>query len=154
MIAHTEKTCRKRPGFCSIPAVGVVKYSRQERGVIMSVLKQLFLIFAVCLAGEGLSALLPFTFPAAVAAMVILLILLACRVVKPNQLQETGGFLLDNMAFFFVPVCVGVLEYWDVVVQNLWPILLISLLTTPVVFFVTGHVVQLTVRLMDRKETE
>lgn len=118
----------------------------------MSVLKQLIVIFAVCLVGEGLSAVLPFAFPASVAAMVILLILLSCKAIKPVHLRETGGFFLDNMAFFFVPVCVGVLEYWDVVVQNLWPILLISLLTTPLVFFVTGHVVQLTVRLMARKE--
>ena len=118
----------------------------------MSVLKQLFVLFAVSLAGEGLSAILPFAFPASVAAMVLLLLLLSCKALKPEQMKETGGFLLDNMAFFFIPVCVGVLEYWDVVVQNLWPILLISLLTTPLVFFVTGHVVQLTVRLMDRKK--
>lgn len=117
----------------------------------MSVLKQLFVLFAVCLAGECVSALLPFTFPASVASMVLLLLLLACKALKPAQLEQTGGFLLENMALFFVPVCVGVLEYWDVVLQNLWPILLISLLTTPLVFLVTGHVVQLTIRLMDRK---
>lgn len=118
----------------------------------MSVLKQLFVLFAVSLAGETVSAILPFTFPASVAAMVILLLLLSFKVLKPEQMKESGSFLLDNMAFFFIPVCVGVLEYWDVVVQNLWPILLISLLTTPLVFFVTGHVVQLTIRLMDRKK--
>ena len=118
----------------------------------MSVLKQLFVLFAVCLAGEGISAVLPFAFPSSVAAMVLLLLLLSFKVLRPEQMKESGSFLLDNMAFFFIPVCVGVLEYWDVVIQNLWPILLISLLTTPLVFFVTGHVVQLTVRLMDRKK--
>ena len=117
----------------------------------MSHLMQLFVIFGLCLAGEGISAVLPFPFPASVASMVLLLILLFSKVLKPERIQQTGGFLLEHMAFFFIPVCVGVMEYWDVVVQNLWPILLISLLTTPLVFFVTGHVVQLTVRLMDRK---
>lgn len=118
----------------------------------MSHFMQLFVIFGLCLAGEGISAVLPFPFPSSVAAMVLLLLLLFSKVLKPQHLQQTGGFLLDHMAFFFIPVCVGVLEYWDVVVQNLWPILLISLLTTPLVFFVTGHVVQLTIRLMDRKQ--
>ena len=117
----------------------------------MSHLMQLFVIFGLCLAGEGISAVLPFPFPASVASMVLLLILLFSKVLKPERIQQTGGFLLEHMAFFFIPVCVGVMEYWDVVVQNLWPILLISLLTTPLVFFVTGHVVQLTVLLMDRK---
>ena len=39
----------------------------------MSVLAQLAVIFAVCLVGEGISALLPIPFPATVLAMVILL---------------------------------------------------------------------------------
>ena len=118
----------------------------------MSVIAQICLIFAVCLVSEGISACLPFTFPSSVLAMLILLVLLACRVLKPRHLKETGGFFLDNMAMFFIPVCVSVLKYTDVLFQNFWAVVLISLLTTPLVFFVTGHVVQLTMKLMKKKE--
>lgn len=118
----------------------------------MPVLAQICVLFVICLAGEGIAAVLPFPFPATVMSMVLLLALLASRILKPRQLGETSGFLLDNMALFFIPANVGILQYKDVVLENLWPILLISLLTTPLVFLVTGHVVQLAMRLMRRKE--
>ena len=117
----------------------------------MSVLAQLAVIFAVCLVGEGISALLPIPFPATVLAMVILLCLLAAKVVKPRQLQESGDFLLDHMAFFFVPGCVSLLKYWDVMAANLLPLVVIILVTTPLVFFLTGHALQLTIRLLEKR---
>ena len=118
----------------------------------MPVAAQLCVIFAVCLVSEGLSALLPFSFPASVLAMVVLLLLLLCKALKPRQLQQTANFLLGNMPLFFVPACVGIIRYIDVLFQNFWAVVLISLLTTPLVFFVTGHVVQLTLKWVRRKE--
>lgn len=117
----------------------------------MSVIAQIGVVFGLCLAAEGISALLPFVFPSSVMAMVLLLVLLFCKVLKPQQLNETSDFLLGNMPLFFVPACVGILQYKDVLFQNFWAIFLISLLTTPVVFFVTGHAVQLTMKLLRRK---
>ena len=83
--------------------------------------------------------------------MLILLALLLCKAIKPRQLEETSGFFLNNMTFFFVPTCVGILKYTDVLFSNFWAIVGISILTTPLVFFVTGHVVQATMRYMKRK---
>lgn len=120
----------------------------------MSVMTQICVLFAICLAGEAVSAVLPIPMPASVLSMVILLILLGLRLLKPKQLQAESDFLLNNMALFFVPANVGILRYKDAVLSNFWPIFLISLLTTPLVFFVTGHVVQLTMKLLRRKEAK
>ena len=118
----------------------------------MSILGQLCVVIAICLASEGISVVLPFTFPAGVLSMVILLVLLATKVLKPRQLRETSDFLLNNMPLFFVPACTGIIQYTDVLFENFWAIVLISLLTTPLVFFVTGHVVQLTMKWVRKKE--
>lgn len=118
----------------------------------MSILKQLVLVFAVCLVSEGISAVLPFTLPASVIGIILLLVLLAVKAVKPKDLKEVSDFLLDNMALFFIPVVSSMIQYKDVLFANFWAIVLICLLTTPLVFFVTGHVVQLTVKLLRRKE--
>lgn len=120
----------------------------------MPVLTQICVLFAICLAAEGISSVLPFPLPASVLSMVILLVLLGLKLLKPRQLKEESDFLLNNMALFFVPANVGILRYKDAVLSNFWPILLISLLTTPLVFFVTGHVVQLTMKWMRRKEAK
>jgi len=117
----------------------------------MSVVAQLCLVFFVYLASEGIAALLPFTFPASVLSMVILLVLLLTKVLKPSQLKESSDFLLGNMIMFFIPTCVSVITYADVLFRNFWPIVLISLLTTPLVFFVTGQVVQITMKRIRRK---
>ena len=114
----------------------------------MPVLTQLRVIFGLFLLSEGLAALLPFAFPASVLAMVLLLVLLLCGVLKPRQLQESADFLLEHMILFFVPVCTGIMTYAQVLLENLGAILLICLVTTPLVFFVTGHVVQLSMRLL------
>ena len=120
----------------------------------MSVLAQICVIFGICLASEGISSVLPFTFPSSVLSMLVLLLLMVCKVLKPKQLQESAGFFLDHMAMFFIPVCVSVLKYVDVLLANFWTVVLISLLTAPLVFFVTGHVVQLTMKMMRRKKGE
>ena len=117
----------------------------------MSVLTQLCVNAVICLVSEGVAAVLPFTFPASVIGMVILLILLLTKVLKPDGLRQTSDFFLGNMALFFVPTCVGVLKYLDVLLQNIWAVVLISILTTPLVFFVTGHVVQLTMKWLRKR---
>ena len=120
----------------------------------MSIIAQLFVLFAICLVCEGIAVLLPFAFPGTVLSMVVLLILLAVKILKPHQLQQTADFLLPNMTMFFIPVCTGIMTYADVLFANFWAIVLISLLTTPLVFFVTGHVVQLTMKWVRRREAQ
>lgn len=114
----------------------------------MSVLAQLCVIFGVYLAAEGISAILPFAFPESVAGMLVFLVLLFSRLLKPRQLRESSDFLLENMALFYVPVTVSVIKYVPILLDSLWAILLICILTTPLVFFVTGHVAQLTIKCM------
>lgn len=114
----------------------------------MSVLGQLCVIFGVYLAAEGISAVLPFPFPESVAGMVVFLALLFSRLLKPHHLQESSDFLLKNMGLFYVPVTVSVVKYVPVLLENIWAIVLICILTTPLVFLVTGHVAQLTVKLL------
>lgn len=120
----------------------------------MDIILQIGAVFAVCLAGELISALLPFAFPASVIAMLLLLLLLAAKVVRPAQLGQVSGFFLDNMPFFFISSCVGILKYLDALLENLLSILLICIGTTPLVFFVTGHTVQLAIRWMDKREAK
>lgn len=116
----------------------------------MEIIAQIGVVLAVSLAGEALAALLPFPFPASVLGMVLLLVLLAAKVLRPHHIREKTNFLLDNMPLFFVPACVSILKYADVLAQNVWALLVICVCTVPLVFGVTGHTVQLTLRLMER----
>lgn len=112
----------------------------------MHIMAQIAIICAVCLVSEGVAALIPVAFPASVIALLLLMLLLFTGVVKPRHIQDLSVFLMANMAFFFLPSCVGVMEHAPAVLRQLLPFLLISFLTTPLVYFVTGWTVQRLIR--------
>lgn len=116
----------------------------------MEIIVQIGVVLAVSLAGEAVAAVLPFPFPASVIGMVLLFCLLAAKVLRPQHIRQKADFLLDNMPLFFIPACVSILKYADVLLQNLPAMILICVGTVPLVFFVTGHTVQLVLRLMEK----
>lgn len=107
---------------------------------------QLALIFALCLLGEWIAALLPFAFPASVISMVILALLLMTGVVKEGWIKAASQFFVVNMGLFFVPSLVGTLEYVEVLKAQALPFLVITFLTTPVVYLAAAWSVQLLMR--------
>ena len=119
----------------------------------MNIMGELALIFGICLVGEGVAALLPVSFPASVISMVLLMVLLLTGVVKDRHIQTASHFLVANMAFFFLPSFVGLLEHIELLKSQLVPLLLIIVLTTPVVYLITGWTVRLLMlRHRNRKE--
>lgn len=119
----------------------------------MNIMGELALIFGICLVGEGVAALLPVAFPASVISMVLLMVLLLTGVVKDRHIQTASHFLVANMAFFFLPSFVGLLEHIELLKSQLVPLLLIVVLTTPVVYLITGWTVRLLMlRYRNRKE--
>ena len=119
----------------------------------MNIMGELALIFGICLVGEGVADLLPVAFPASVISMVLLMVLLLTGVVKDRHIQTASHFLVANMAFFFLPSFVGLLEHIELLKSQLVPLLLIIVLTTPVVYLITGWTVRLLMlRHRNRKE--
>ena len=114
-------------------------------------MEELALILALCLAGEGIAALLPVSFPASVISMILLMLLLFSGVVKERHIRLTSKFLMANMGIFFVPAVVGTIDYAEVLSRQLLPFAVIVLFTTPLVYGVTAWTVQLWIRRM-RKE--
>ena len=117
----------------------------------MSIMAQAAIVFGLCLISEGIAALLPVSFPASVIALLLLGLLLFSRALKPEHIQQLSTFLVANMAFFFLPACVGVMEHAPAILGQLVPFFLISCLTTPVVYFVTAWSVQWLIRLSREK---
>ena len=120
----------------------------------MKILYQIAIIFALCLLGEVIRALLPFPFPSAISAMLLLLIALFSGILKIDHIKEKSDFLLSNMAFFFIPAGVGVIEHFELIASVWWQFLLIALLSTVIVFLVTAGTVSLVVRFEERRKAE
>ena len=116
----------------------------------MKIITQCAYLFFICLAGIFLSELFPFPVPASVLSMLLLLALLCVKAIKPSALEDTTDFLLNNMAFFFIPSGVGILAYIDVLRGNVLILFLICVVTTLLTFAVTAFTVSAAVRMQRR----
>lgn len=117
----------------------------------MKIIKQVGIIFSICWLGTVIEHLLPFAFPASVIAMLLLLLCLLTGILKVEHIQEKSDFLLGNMAFFFIPAGVNVINYLDILKTSWFPLLVICTLTTVITFAATAFSIRLTVRLLGSK---
>lgn len=117
----------------------------------MKILLQIALLFGVYWVSVGIERILPFTFPASVIGLLLLLVLLLLRVVKLKHLQEKADFVLGNLSFFFIPASAGIMNYWDVIRDNAAAFLIICVVSTVLTFAVTVWTVQLVCRLLARR---
>lgn len=116
----------------------------------MNIFSEIALIGGVCLAGEGIAALLPVDFPASVIGLLLLMVLLFTGVVRERYIRRVAEFLIANMAFFFIPSCVGVMEQFPMLRDKLLSFLIICVLTTPVIYLTTAWTVRGVTALMAR----
>ena len=116
----------------------------------MRILRQVSLIFLICLLCEGIASLLPFPCPGSVLSMIVLFLLFALKVLKPDDIKETSGLLLGNMMLVFVPSFVSIMNYFDVLKHIAVQFILIIVVSTMVTFLVGGAVVSLVSRLQER----
>ena len=119
----------------------------------MRILRELLIIFSICLVGQFISELLPIPFPASVLSLVILLLLLISKVFKPHWIQNVSGFLLKNMAFFFIPAGVCIVEQYTALKANILKLLLICLITTFLTFTASAYAVTGTIKLMEKRRS-
>lgn len=118
----------------------------------MKIIKQFGIIFSLCWLATVIEGLLPIAFPASVIAMLLLFVCLLAGVLKIDHIREKSDFLLANMAFFFIPAGVNVINYLDILKENWLPLLLICVITTVVTFAATAYSVRLTMRLLAGKK--
>ena len=62
---------------------------------------------------------------------------------KVEQVKETGAFLISLLPFLFVSHVVGIVEHWDAIRAQIFPICLLIVATTVLVFGVSGRLAQL-----------
>ena len=109
----------------------------------MKYVKQLLIILAFSFLGEALQALIPLPIPAAVYGLVLLLIALCTKLLKPQHIADTANFLIGIMPLLFVAPAAKIMAYWGVIKENWLPIIAIIVISTFVVFAVSGLVTKL-----------
>ena len=75
------------------------------------------------------------------------------KLLKIEHIREKADFLLANMAFFFLPAGVSVINYFDVLGRSAVALVLVCLLSTVITFGATALSIRFTLRLLERRKS-
>lgn len=117
----------------------------------MKLFRESLIILGIYLLGELLSKMLNLPVPGNILGMVILFILLCTKVVKVENISTVTNFLLDHLAFFFIPAGVGLMSSIGIIKSTWWQLIVVCLSTTIIIIGVTGIIVQVISRRTKQK---
>ena len=116
----------------------------------MKMMLQIGVVFGICLIGQTISVFLPIAVPGSVISMVLLFLLLFFKVLKVDHIRKKADFLLQNMAFFFIPAGVGILANLPAIKDYILPLLAVVVLTTFITFGASALTVQGVIAVQER----
>ena len=117
----------------------------------MKYLNQLCIILSISYVAHLIALVLPFTFPEAIIALFILLLLLFTKVIKEEQIDSVANLMLANMAIVFVPAGVQIIKYLDLLSSIAVRFISICAISTVLVFVSTAYTVTLIAKLKGGK---
>lgn len=112
----------------------------------MKAVKEIMWIMGITAIGEICNQVLPFPVPAGVYGLFLMLILLCSGILHLEDVDGTGNFLLDHMALMFIPAGVGIIRYTEQIKEIGLIYLFIIIISTMIVFAVTGKLTQLVIK--------
>ena len=118
----------------------------------MKILLQIALVFGVYWVSQCIEVVLPFSFPASVISLILLLVLLLTGIVKVDHVREKSDFLLGNLGFFFVPVSVGIMNYAQLIWENAGAFLTVCVVSMVLTYGATAGAVRLTQKLLEKRK--
>lgn len=81
-------------------------------------------------------------FPGSILGMLMLFVSLSLGIVKLSWIEFTGNLVLRYLALLFIPVGVGLVNYFDLIAEH-WLVIVFSLFfTTLLTLFMVGHCYQ------------
>lgn len=105
-------------------------------------LSGIFIVFLFFALGEGIGWLLDGFIPGSVIGMILLFAALCLKIVPPARIKPVARFLCDNMALFFVPAGVGIINALDILSQYWQAVLIACSVSTVAVIIVVATVQQ------------
>ena len=118
----------------------------------MKYVKEIVWIIAFTFIGEALNKLLPLPVPAGVYGLLLLLLALISGIVKLQDVESTGNFLLDTMTIMFIPAAVGIMSAVDTLLPVLLPYAFIIVISTIVVMVSTGLMASFIIKHSESKD--
>lgn len=115
-------------------------------GEILKLIKQTAIIFGIYFLGEFIQNILALPIPGSVLGMLILLVLLCTGHIKLEMINDISDFLLNYIAFFFIPAGVSIISSFSILKGNWLAIISVAIISTIITLAVTALIIQLLMR--------
>ena len=127
-----------------------------EKDGNMKIFNQLGIILGIFAMGEIISSLFSsvIKIPGAIMGMILLFLLLEFKVIKEEKIKDVADFLLNNMAIFFVPAGVSLINSLGLIGDNILVLVLTSTIATIIVMLATGMTVEFMINKKSLKSHE
>lgn len=117
----------------------------------MKYLLQFTIIIGISFVAEIFSALLPGNIPGSIYGLIIMFLALFFKVIKVSQIRETAVFFMEIMPVVFVPAGAAILFSGKLLEQIWFPFLVITIVSTIIVFGVSGTITQIVYNITLKK---
>lgn len=108
----------------------------------MKYVSQFLIILGFTLTGEVLQRIIPLPIPASVYGLSLLFLALCLKIVKTEQVKQTGAFLTSILPILFVSPAVNIVDDWGLIRDDLLSIVLIMIASTALTFGISGRLTQ------------
>ncbi|MDC9604651.1 CidA/LrgA family protein [Xenorhabdus griffiniae] len=102
-------------------------------------LRAFALLYLCLIAGNIISAQLPFSLPGSIIGLLLLFGLLASQIIPSHWVKPGCSLLMKNMTLLFLPIGVGIMDYYPQLSQQMLPILLSCIVSTVIVMVVVAY---------------
>ena len=120
----------------------------------MKFVKQLLIILSISFIAEIMEYFIPLPVAASIYGLILMLIGLVTGLIPLKEVEDAADFLVEIMPIMFIPATVGIMTSIEALKQMLVPLCVISIVSTVLVFGVTGRVTQGIIRKSGKKESE
>lgn len=117
----------------------------------MKLIIEILVLCAIYQFSVWMTSVLHLPVPSIMIGMALLLFMLTTGVIKPNQLEQSSRFLSRHMVLFFIPIIVGIVQYWEVIKQGGWLLLFTIAISTIFVILSTAF---FAILFKKRRETQ
>ena len=118
----------------------------------MKLIRQTLWIIFFTFVGEVLNKALPLPVPAGVYGLILMLIFLMRGIVRLDEVEAAGNFLLETMSIMFLPAAVGIMTVTKLLFPVLLPYTVIIFISSFLVLSVTGLSAELILRKTETME--
>lgn len=106
----------------------------------MKYIKQFGIILLITTLGDVIKYFINLPIPGSIYGLVLMLIALLTKIVKIDDVKDTGLFLIEIMPLMFIPVAANLINMWGKLQAIIIPLIIILPLTTIIVMVFTGKI--------------